>query len=136
MAWTDSLIRIADHEIETLRKRMAEVAGRRANCEMRLAVLDAEADTETQNARRDAEAGWYLIGFREGWKLRRAKVLEELAGCEAEEAGVRDALSSAFEARKKVETVADRLAAGVRKVEAARESAAMDAIALRRSATR
>jgi flagellar FliJ protein len=133
MAWTTSLIRIADHEIEELRKRLAEIVGRRSQWEMALAVLDAEAESETQNARTSAEAGWYLVGFREGWKIRRAKLEMELRACELEEAGARDALSAAFEARKKVETVAQQHAAVQRKAEKARDSAEMDALALRRA---
>ena len=136
MAWTTSLIRIADHEIEELRKRVAEIVGRREACEMRLAALDAEAEHETQNARRNAEAGWYLVGYREGLKLRRGRLEEELLGVELEEAGARDALSAAFEARKKVENVADRHALTLKKAQAARDSAEMDAVALRRAAVR
>ena len=32
MRWTDSLIRIAEHEIEGLRRRVAEITGRREAC--------------------------------------------------------------------------------------------------------
>jgi flagellar FliJ protein len=133
MAWTHSLIRIAGHEIDTLKKRLAGIAARRADCEMRLAVLEAEAEAETERARTDAEAGWYLIGFRQGWALRREAIQAELADCEMEEKGCRDALAEAFEAQKKVEQVAETHRLLAAKEERRRETAALDEVALRRA---
>ena len=51
--WAQSLIRISGYEVETLQKRLAEIATRRATAEMRLAVLDAERELETDHARAD-----------------------------------------------------------------------------------
>ena len=42
-AWAQSLIRISNYEVETLQKRLAEIAEHRAGAELRIAVLDAEA---------------------------------------------------------------------------------------------
>lgn len=136
MAWTHSLIRIADHEIDTLKKRLAVIAERRADCELRLALLEAEAEAETQHARTDAEAGWYLIGFRQGWTLRRERIQADLADCAMEERGCRDALAAAFEAKKKVEQVAESHRLLAVKEEGRREGAALDELALRKASAR
>jgi flagellar protein FliJ len=136
MKWANSLIRIADYEIEALRKRVAEITGRRVAIEMILESLDRQGETETEQARRDAEAGWYLIGFREGLKQRRAKVLADLAAVQMEEQGARDALNRAYEDLKKVEHVAEAARLTAVKLANARESAALDEIALRRAAAR
>ena len=53
-AWAQSLIRISNYEVETLQKRLAEIAERRGGAEMKLAVLDAEAESERARARADA----------------------------------------------------------------------------------
>ena len=55
-AWAQSLIRISNYEVETLQKRLAEIAERRGGAEMKLAVLDAEAEGE-RNRARDALTG-------------------------------------------------------------------------------
>ena len=133
MKWAQSLIRIADYEIEALRKRVAEVADRRIACELVLESLAREAEAETERARSDAEAGWYLVGFRDGWKLRHAKATADLAAVRIEEQGARDALTRAFEELKKVEHVAEAARVAAAKVAAAKDAAAMDEIALRRA---
>jgi flagellar FliJ protein len=133
MAWTHSLIRIAEHEIDTLKKRLAEINQRRADCEMRLVMLAAEAEAETTRAKSDAEAGWYLIGFRQGWALRRDQANADLAALAMEEKGCRDALAEAFEALKKVEQVAENHKRLAVREENRRETAALDEIALRKA---
>ena len=132
--WARSLIRISTYEVETLQKRLAEIGSRRASAEMRLAVLDAEFEVERERARADAEAGLLLQAYLNGWKARKAAAEGDLTVVEAEEAGARDALTGAFEELKKFEHVAElsrleRLAAAER-----RESAAFDALGLRRRA--
>jgi flagellar FliJ protein len=135
MSWAQSLIRVRAFEIETLRKRLGAVMGAKTAVEMAIAALDVEAEAETAHARLDAEAGWYLVGFRDGWKLRKAKALAELKGLELEEQGARDALAEAFTELKKVEMVAEAQAVAARTVVAKRESAALDEIALRKTAS-
>ena len=71
-AWAQSLIRISNYEVETLQKRLAEIAERRGGAEMKLAVLDAEAESERARARADAEAGMMLQAYLAGWKSRKA----------------------------------------------------------------
>lgn len=131
MNWTRSLIRISEHEIEGLRRRVAEIVDRRMACEAELIRLAEQAASEARRASGDAEAGWYMIGFREGWKQRKARLNELLAQIGAEEQGVRDALARAFEELKKVEHVAESHRAEAAKDAARREGAAMDEIGLR-----
>jgi flagellar FliJ protein len=44
--WADSLIRISNHEVETLQKRLADIVERRQAAEMKVATLDAEGEAE------------------------------------------------------------------------------------------
>jgi len=127
-----SLIRISNHEVETLQKRLAEIVDRRTGFEIKLTVLEAEGEAEMFHARGDAEAGWYLIGFRDGLKQRKAAVQAQLDAVVREEAGARDALSEAFEALKKYEHVAEAHKVAARKEEGRRETAALDELGLRR----
>ena len=129
-----SLIRISTFEVESLQKRLAEIVDRRTNAELRLAVLEAEGESELQNARADAEAGWYMAGFREGLRLRKANAQATLDSIILEEAGARDALSEAFEALKKYEHVAEASKQAARKEAGRRETAALDELGLRRAA--
>ena len=134
MSWTASLIRIREFEIETLRKRLKAIQDRRSASEAALIALEAEIARELAHAAAHAEAGWYLVGFREGARARRLKIEGEIKACAVEETGARDALQEGFEALKKVEQVADGMALAARKEEGRRESAALDEIALRRRA--
>ncbi|MBX3479417.1 MAG: flagellar export protein FliJ [Caulobacter sp.] len=131
-----SLIRISTYEVEDLQKRLAGIVDRRTQVEMRMAVLEAEAEMEIANARADAEAGWYLVGFREGVKQRRAALQDQVDALGREEEGARDALNEAFEALKKYEQVAESAANAARRETARRETAALDELGLRRAAAR
>ena len=134
--WMGSLIKLADLEVETLQKRLRGIADRRTAIELVLESLAMEGREESARAMEDAAAGWYLVGFRESLKARRAKAEGDLKACAMEEAGARDALGRAFEEQKKYEKLAEtaRLAA-VRKM-ARIETAALDELALRRTAAR
>lgn len=132
--WAQSLIRISTYEVETLQKRLAEIATRRATTEMRIAVLDAERELETENARACPSSAQLLDAYLGGWKLRREMATAELRTVESEELGARDALMAAFEELKKFEHVAEatrlqRLVAAQR-----RETALMDEQAIGRAA--
>ena len=135
MSWAHSLIRVREFEIETLRKRLGAIMESKTKAEVAIAVLDAEAEAETIHARQNAEAGWYLVGFREGWKLRRARAVAALKAVQMEEQGARDVLAEAFTELKKVEMVAEAQALAAAKLIAKRESAALDEIALRKTGT-
>ncbi len=132
MSWTDSLIKLRNFEIEGMRKRLGVILENRKQLQQRLTAIDAEAAREIAHARDHAESGWYLIGFREGCKQRRALIEAELRTLEVEERGARDALSEAFEGLKKVEKTAENMALKKAKDAAHRESQAMDEQALRR----
>jgi len=135
MSWAQSLIRIREFEIETLRKRMATVIAARSAVEARLEALNAEAAAETAHARLHADAGWYLVGYRQGWAIRKDKIEAERQTIVMEEQGCRDALAEAFTELKKVEQVAENQATAANKLANQREQAAMDEIALRRTGT-
>jgi flagellar export protein FliJ len=136
MKWAGSLIRIANHEVETLQKRLAEIAGRRQNAEMRMTMLVAEAEGEQARAKLDPEGSWRLSAYLEGWRLRRDAAKLQIAGLLAEEAGARDALSKAFEELKKFEHVAEVARLNELKEEGRRETAALDEMGLRQATGR
>jgi flagellar FliJ protein len=131
-----SLIRISTHEVEALQKRLADIVDRRTGAELKLAILEAEGEAEMQNARADAEAGWYMAGFREGLRQRKAAAQAALDALAMEEAGARDALAEAFEALKKYEHLAEASRVAARKEAGRRETAALDELGLRRVAGR
>jgi flagellar protein FliJ len=132
--WAASLIRISTHEVETLQKRLADIVGRREAAELRVAMLDAEAEAEARQSEGDVEAGWYMIGFRQGAKIRRQEALLAVDETLLEELGARDALAQAFESLKKYEYVAEAAKVAQRKAVGRLESAAMDELGLRRIA--
>lgn len=131
-AWAHSLIRISNYEVETLQKRLAEIAARKAQGEMRLAVLDAEAEAEHDRARRDTDAGLMLGAYLNGWKSRKGTAEADLTVLDAEEEGARDALTSAFEELKKFEHVAEQTRLNAIIAANKRETAAFDEMGLRR----
>ncbi len=133
-AWAQSLIRISNYEVETLQKRLAEVAARKAEAEMRVAVLDAEVEIERENARLDPASGMMLQAYLKGWALKRADAEGVVAAVSAEEDGARDALTSAFEELKKFEHVAETTRLNKLLAAAKRETAAFDEMGLRRRA--
>lgn len=132
--WADSLIRISNHEVETLQKRLADIVERRQTAEMKVAMLDAESEAEAMRAQGDVEAGWYMIGFRQGSKIRRDQALLEIDQILIEEAGARDALTLAFENLKKYEHVAEAAKVAKAKLAGKLEIAALDELGLRRAA--
>jgi flagellar protein FliJ len=131
-----SLIRLADLEVETLQKRLRDIADRKVAVELVLESLDQEGREESARATLDASAGWYLVGFREGLKGRRARAQADLHALAMEEAGARDALTRAFEEQKKYEHLAETARLAAAKKMAKLEAAALDELALRRTGTR
>ena len=132
--WAQSLIRISNYEVETLQKRLAEISTRRATAEMRLAVLDAEREMETENARACASSASLLEAYLGGWKIRKSVAQSDLHTVEQEELGARDALMGAFEELKKFEHVAETTRLNQLVAAQRRESAVMDEQAIRRAA--
>jgi flagellar FliJ protein len=124
---------MAELEVETLQKRLKEIADRRDAVLRTLELMQQEANAEATHARNSAEAGWYMAGFREGMKQRRAKLNVDLRGIAQEEQGARDALAFAFEEQKKYEKLAENARLAAAKTAAKRETAELDELALRRA---
>ncbi len=133
MSWIQSLIRMAELEVETLQKRLKEIGDRRDAVLRTLELMQQEANAEAAQARQSAEAGWYMAGFRESMKQRRAKLAGDLRGIAQEEQGARDALAFAFEEQKKYEKLAENARLAAAKTAAKLETAELDELALRRA---
>ena len=131
-AWAQSLIRLTNYEVETLQKRMAEIAARRADAEMKLVMLDAEAEGEKAQATADPQHTAMLRAYLHGWKLRRANAEGMVDALKREEEGARDALTAAFEELKKFEHVAETSRLNKRIAANRREAATFDEMGLRR----
>ncbi len=131
-----SLIRLSNFQVEELQKRLSVIVDGRTQQEVKMAVLEAEAEMELANARANAEAGWYMVGFREGLKVRRKAIQDQIDSFIAQEEGARDALNEAYEGLKKYEQVASNVAQAARREENRRETAALDELGLRRVAAR
>lgn len=133
MSWSQSLIKLASYEVETLQKRLAEVVDRRMAAQQRLARLLIEADAEIAGAATDPEAGLSIAAYLEGLRMKKAAIQAEIETLQAEEAGARDALTEAFEAQKKYEQVAESARLLELKEAGRRESAALDELGLRKA---
>ena len=133
MTWRRSLIRIANHEVETLQERVSEIVERRMQADLRLMMLEAEAEAEDRNAELDLEAAFLGAAFRNGVRHRRRELQAQIDSLVAEEAGARDALAEAFETLKKYEQVAENARLAADKETARREVLAMDELGLRRA---
>jgi flagellar protein FliJ len=134
MKWAQSLIRLSTFEVETIQKRLSEVAERRMAAEMKRALLEAEGEAEAARADADPDAGWGYAAYVNGLRLRKQGADAGIALLVAEEQGVRDALALAFETQKKYEQVAETARILERKEADRRESAMLDELGLRRAA--
>lgn len=134
MKWAQSLIRISNHQVEELQKRLSEIVSRRTAAELRLTMMHAEAEAEKLEATRNAEAGWYHIGFQQGWRWRRSELEAEIAQIATEEEGARDAISHAYEELKKFEQVAETARVAEVKEAMRKETMVMDELGQRRAA--
>jgi flagellar FliJ protein len=130
MTWRQSLIRIARHEVDTLQRRLAEIVERRGQAEIRLALLQAEAEAEAQGADHSAETSRNLAEFMGGVRLRRGVLQAAIAAIAAEESGARDALAQAFES-KKFEQVAEMARVADEKESARRDTLVLDEVGMR-----
>jgi flagellar FliJ protein len=134
--WRASLVKLAGFEVEQLRKRLMEILDRRAEAELKLTLLHAEAEGESRRLAADSEAGWYRLGYLEGWRARRDQLKADIAAIESEEAGARDALARAFEELKKYEQIEEDARLLAARAAARLETAALDELGLRRAAGR
>ena len=131
MSWRESLVRLADYRVEELRKRLAVLVDQRISLETALILLQAEAEGEQMHDLDDAEAGWWRVGYLQGWRQRRDDLTRRLEQAKGEELGARDALSEAFEDLKKFELVSENAHVARRAASAKVERAAMDELGLR-----
>lgn len=133
MSWSESLIKLASYEVETLQKRLAEVVDRRMAAQTRLTRLLCEGEAETARAVGDAEAGFSLTAYLDGLRIRKAAIQAQIEEILVEEAGARDALAQAFEEQKKYEQVAETARLLEVKEAGRRETAALDELGLRKT---
>jgi flagellar protein FliJ len=131
--WAKSLLRISNHEVETLQKRLVEIVERRVVVQQQMLTLDQEVQDEIDNRHLYEASGIYLAGFREGAKLRRKTLEQQLDLIAHEEMGARDALTEAFETLKKYEHVIEASKIAAIREENKRETAALDELGLRRA---
>jgi len=134
--WAQSLIKLSNYEVETLQKRLAEIADQRARVEMRLTMLRAEGEAERAAAAEEPSLAWRIVGYMDALKARMDAVRQELRLIEAEEQGARDALAQAFETQKKYEQVAEQARMLAARQAGRREAAQMDELGLRKAAAR
>lgn len=134
--WAESLIKLSTYEVETLQKRLAEIADQRVQVEMKLAALEAQGLAEQAAARADPTQAWSLVSFMEALKRRMDEVRAELRAIEMEEQGARDALAQAFETQKKYEHVAEQAEILARRKLGRIQNAQMDELGLRKAGAR
>ena len=130
MAWQDSLIKLATYEVEARQLRLAQIARRLADANIRLSVLTAEGEAEAKFATQDPEAGWRHAAYAQGLRARKAIIQAEIDAIEMEERGARDALAEAFEEQKKYEQVAESARLAEAKEAGRRETAALDEVGM------
>ena len=132
--WAKSLIKLSTYEVETLQKRLAEVAEQRGQAETKLALLRAEGEAEQALAALDPQNAWRIVGYMEALKGRMDAARQSLYLLQVEEQGARDALAKAFETQKKYEQVVDQAQVLALREAGRRETAQMDELGLRTAA--
>jgi flagellar FliJ protein len=132
--WAQSLIKLSNYEVETLQKRLSEIAEQKSQVEMKLAVLQAQGEAEQAAAAQDPVNGWQIVHYMRALGVRMDGVRHELHLVEVEERGVRDALAQAFETQKKYEQVAEQAQILATKKAGRIEAAQMDELGLRKAA--
>jgi flagellar FliJ protein len=130
--WAESLIKLSTYEVETLQKRLAEIADQRAGVEMKLLALHAEGEAEVAAAAGDPQVAWRIAGYMQALRVRMDGVRGQLRAIELEERGARDALAQAFETQKKYEHVAEQAQILAARKAGQREAAQMDELGLRK----
>lgn len=133
-SWAKSLIKLSTYEVETLQKRLADIADRRQQAQMHLALLTAQGEAEIAAARADPVHGWRITSYLEVLKVRKDAIQADIAAIALEEQGARDALAQAFEEQKKYEHIAEQARVLAAKEAGRRESAALDELGLRKAA--
>ena len=132
--WAQSLIKLSGYEVETLQKRLADIADQRGRVEMKLAMLQAEGEAEQATAAQDPTTAWRIVGYMEALKVRMNQVRVDIHKLQVEELGARDALAQAFETQKKYEQVVEQAQILALREAGRRETAQMDELGLRKAA--
>jgi len=132
--WAQSLIKLSNYEVETLQKRLADIADQRGHVEMRLAVLQAEGEAEQTAAAQDPTTAWRIVGYMQALRSRMDLIRLDLHKLQLEEQGARDALAQAFETHKKYEQVVEQAQVLALREAGRRETAQMDELGLRKVA--
>lgn len=132
--WAQSLVKLSAYEVETLQKRLADIAEQRGQVEIRLAMMQAEGEAEQALAPQDPQNAWRIVGYMEALKLRMDEVRQDLYMLQLEEQGARDALARAFETQKKYEQVVEQAQVLALREAGRRETAQMDELGLRKVA--
>ena len=132
--WAQSLVKLSAYEVETLQKRLADIAEQRGQVEIRLAMMQAEGEAEQALAAQDPQNAWRIVGYMEALKLRMDEVRQDLYMLQLEEQGARDALARAFETQKKYEQVVEQAQVLALREAGRRETAQMDELGLRKVA--
>jgi flagellar FliJ protein len=133
-SWAKSLIKLSTYEVETLQKRLADIADQRMQVQTWLAALQAEGEAEQAAAAQDPQNGWRIVAYLDALRVRMDLVRQDLHLIEVEEQGARDALAQAFETQKKYEHVAEQAEILALKKVGRLESAQMDELGLRKAA--
>jgi len=61
--WAQSLVKLSAYEVETLQKRLADIAEQRGQVEIRLAMMQAEGEAEQALAPQDPQNAWRIVGY-------------------------------------------------------------------------
>jgi flagellar FliJ protein len=134
MSWQESLIKIANYDVDMRQQQLAAIMERLVAAETRLRVLVAEGEAEAKRAAQDPEAAWQHAAYATGLRIRKASLQADIDAIRAEEQGARDALAAAFEEQKKYEQVAENARIAAVKEAGRRETAAMDELGMQRAA--
>jgi len=131
-----TLIRVAQRDLDTLRRALVEEEGRRFAAQTRLSAHDQALAREQELARADYESSRAYGGFAAAALQRRRAMEAEIAMFDAEIARWRGLVTEAHVELKKLERLmelqAEREAVAARRADAA----AMDEIATNRAARR
>lgn len=135
MKSADALIRIAKHQIDLARRRLAAVEAQLGETDARLNGIAAEEERERAYTHSNPETAGAFARFAQGVALRRAALAASRAALIEQVRALRQDLQHAFEEQKKIELLEEKRKLRLRQEEARRETALLDEIAGRRRDT-
>jgi flagellar FliJ protein len=131
----DALIRIAKHQIDLVRRRLAAVETQLSETNARLAGLDSEEMRERAFCLANPDMTTSLSRFLQGAALRRASLAASRAALLEQMRALHLDLQHAFEEQKKIELLEEKRKLRVRQEQARIETATLDEVAGRRRRT-